>query len=233
MYKFFLLAAVVTMVAARPQDGHGHDQHHGHGHAISSQSIVLHHTQEIKHPIYHEEHHEEQYHHEGHQQEQQQDSHHHEEHHDQHHYDGHHHEQYHHDGHHYEQIHHDDHHHEEQHHEEQHHGEHHHEEHHGHASSSQSIKQYHGKATEKHVEYYAHPKYEFAYKVVDPHTGDKKSQHEARDGDVVKGVYSLHQPDGSVRIVKYHSDKKAGFNANVHYEGHAIHIVPEHHHHHH
>ncbi|XP_035429168.2 uncharacterized histidine-rich protein DDB_G0274557-like [Spodoptera frugiperda] len=169
------------MAAARPQDGHGHDQHHGHGHAISSQSIVLHHTQEIKHPIHHEEHHEEQYH---------------------------------------------------QHHEEQHHGEHHHEEHHGHASSSQSLKQYHGKATEKHVEYYAHPKYEFAYKVVDPHTGDKKSQHESRDGDVVKGVYSLHQPDGSVRIVKYHSDKKAGFNANVHYEGHAIHIVPEHHHHH-
>ncbi|XP_022816256.1 cuticle protein 18.6-like [Spodoptera litura] len=107
-----------------------------------------------------------------------------------------------------------------------------HHEHHQHASSSQSIKQYHGKATEKHVEYYSHPKYEFAYKVVDPHTGDKKSQHESRDGHVVKGVYSLHQPDGSVRIVEYHADKKTGFNANVKYEGHAVHIVPEHHHHH-
>ncbi|KAH9645299.1 hypothetical protein HF086_000462 [Spodoptera exigua] len=103
---------------------------------------------------------------------------------------------------------------------------------HHHASSSQSIKQYHGKATEKHVEYYAHPKYEFAYKVVDPHTGDKKSQHEFRDGDVVKGVYSLHQPDGTIRIVEYHADKKTGFNANVKYEGHAVHIVPEHYNHH-
>ncbi|TKX27823.1 cuticular protein RR-2 [Spodoptera litura] len=86
----------------------------------------------------------------------------------------------------------------------------HHHEHHHHASSSQSIKQYHGKATEKHVEYYSHPKYEFAYKVEDPHTGDKKSQHESRDGDVVKGVYSLHEPDGTVRIVEYHADKKTG-----------------------
>ncbi|CAH0700075.1 unnamed protein product [Spodoptera exigua] len=102
--------------------------------------------------------------------------------------------------------------------------------HHSHASSSQSIKQHHGKATEKHVEYYSHPKYEFAYKVEDPHTGDKKYQHEARDGDVVKGVYSLHEPDGTVRIVEYHADKKTGFNANVRREGHAKHIVPEHHH---
>uniref|UniRef100_A0A2H1WWL0 SFRICE_033012 n=1 Tax=Spodoptera frugiperda TaxID=7108 RepID=A0A2H1WWL0_SPOFR len=78
----------------------------------------------------------------------------------------------------------------------------------------------------------SHPKYEFAYKVEDPHTGDKKSQHEARDGDVVKGVYSLHEPDGTVRIVEYHADKKTGFNANVKREGHAQHIVPEHHHHH-
>ncbi|CAH0700088.1 unnamed protein product [Spodoptera exigua] len=106
-----------------------------------------------------------------------------------------------------------------------------HHEHH-HASSSQSIKQYHGKATEKHVEYYSHPKYEFAYEVKDPHTGDHKSQHEARDGDVVKGVYSLHEPDGTVRIVEYHADKKTGFNANVKFIGHAKHIVPEHHSHH-
>ncbi|XP_050557647.1 uncharacterized histidine-rich protein DDB_G0274557-like [Spodoptera frugiperda] len=174
MYKVLLLAAVVATVAARPQQGH--DQHHGHGHAISSQSIVLHHTHETKHPVHHVEHHEEQ--------------------------------------------------------EEQHHEEHHHEEHHGHASSSQSIKQHHGHGTEKHVVYYSHPKYEFAYKVEDPHTGDKKSQHESRDGDVVKGVYSLHEPDGTVRIVEYHADKKTGFNANVKFVGHAKHIVPEHHHHH-
>ncbi|XP_049703332.2 histidine-rich glycoprotein-like [Helicoverpa armigera] len=165
-HHVILVAAVIAVVSARPQ--HGHDYHHGHGHAVSSQSIVLHQTHESKHePVHHEEHHEEQH---------------------------------------------------EQHQEEHHHG--HHEEHHGHASSSQSIKQHHGKATEKHVEYYSHPKYEFAYKVVDPHTGDKKSQHESRDDHVVKGVYSLHQPDGTVRIVEYHADKKTGFNANVKIEVH-------------
>ncbi|XP_050557643.1 uncharacterized histidine-rich protein DDB_G0274557-like [Spodoptera frugiperda] len=175
--KVVLIATALAAVTARPQEGHDH--HHGHGHAVSSQSIVLHHSHKHE-PAHHEEHHKKA----------------HEEHHKKH-------------------------------------EEHHHKEHHGHASSSQSIKQHHGKATEKHVEYYSHPKYEFAYKVEDPHTGDKKSQHESRDGDVVKGVYSLHEPDGTVRIVEYHADKKTGFNANVKLEGHAKHIVPEHHHHHH
>lgn len=36
-----------------------------------------------------------------------------------------------------------------------------------------------------------HPKYSFNYGVADHHTGDIKSQHETRDGEVVKGVYSL------------------------------------------
>ncbi|XP_022815957.1 cuticle protein 7-like [Spodoptera litura] len=131
--KAVLVITLFAVAIARPQ---GHDQHHGHSHAISSQSVVLHHTHETKHPVHHEEHHE------------------------------------------------------------------------------------------------AHPKYEFTYKVEDPHTGDKKSQHESRDGDVVKGMYSLHEPDGTVRIVEYHADKKTGFNANVKREGHAKHIVPKHHHHH-
>lgn len=37
----------------------------------------------------------------------------------------------------------------------------------------------------------APPKYAFKYGVNDYHTGDVKSQHETRDGDVVKGQYSL------------------------------------------
>lgn len=56
----------------------------------------------------------------------------------------------------------------------------------------------------------AHPKYDFKYEVKDPHTHDQKSQHEERDGHVVKGYYSLHEPDGSERHVHYHSDKKTG-----------------------
>ncbi|XP_061710162.1 cuticle protein 19-like [Cydia pomonella] len=103
---------------------------------------------------------------------------------------------------------------------------------HHHAVSSQHIQRHDvpGKAPEGHHDYYAHPKYEFEYKVEDPHTGDKKSQHESRDGDVVKGYYSLHEADGTVRIVHYTADKKTGFNAVVTHEGHAKHIVPSHHH---
>lgn len=56
----------------------------------------------------------------------------------------------------------------------------------------------------------AYPKYNYEYKVEDPHTGDSKFQHEYRDGDVVKGVYSVQEPDGSVRIVEYSSDKDSG-----------------------
>lgn len=33
-----------------------------------------------------------------------------------------------------------------------------------------------------------HPKYAFNYGVADHSTGDIKSQHEVRDGDVVKGM---------------------------------------------
>ncbi|XP_049866435.1 cuticle protein-like [Pectinophora gossypiella] len=85
---------------------------------------------------------------------------------------------------------------------------------------------------EHHEEHHSHPKYEFAYSVEDKHTGDIKSQHESRDGHLVKGEYSLHQPDGSVRTVKYTADKHSGFNADVHYSGHSQHIEPQHHHHH-
>ncbi|KPJ09772.1 Cuticle protein 8 [Papilio machaon] len=92
---------------------------------------------------------------------------------------------------------------------------HHHEVHHGH---------------DHHHDYYTHPKYEFEYKIEDHHTGDIKSQHEHRDGDVVKGGYSLHQPDGSVRHVEYHGDDHSGFHADVKHSTH--HIVPHHHHHH-
>lgn len=65
----------------------------------------------------------------------------------------------------------------------------------------------------------APPKYEFKYGVADPKTGDKKSQYETRDGDAVKGEYSLVEPDGTIRIVKYYADKKTGFNAEVIKEG--------------
>ena len=60
-----------------------------------------------------------------------------------------------------------------------------------------------------------HPRYAFEYGVNDPHTGDAKEQREQRDGDVVKGQYSVVEPDGSVRTVDYVADWETGFHATV------------------
>ncbi|CAF4898542.1 unnamed protein product [Pieris macdunnoughi] len=83
---------------------------------------------------------------------------------------------------------------------------------------------YHGHGHQ--IDYHTHPKYEFDYKVVDHHTGDIKSQQEHRDGDVVRGAYALHQPNGLERIVNYYSDDHSGFHADVKYGTH--HVVPHH-----
>ncbi|KAG5872995.1 hypothetical protein JTB14_023111 [Gonioctena quinquepunctata] len=60
--------------------------------------------------------------------------------------------------------------------------------------------------------------YDFGYSVNDPHTGDSKSQHESRNGDVVHGSYSLIESDGTKRTVEYTADDHNGFNAVVHKE---------------
>jgi hypothetical protein len=75
----------------------------------------------------------------------------------------------------------------------------------------------------------SYPKYSFNYGVNDPHTGDIKHQYEERDGDVVKGEYSLVEPDGSVRIVEYTADDHNGFNAVVKKIGPSYHPSPVHH----
>ncbi|XP_045534293.1 cuticle protein 19 [Papilio machaon] len=75
---------------------------------------------------------------------------------------------------------------------------------------------HHHISEDEHVDYYAYPKYEFKYGVNDFHTGDIKTHHESRDGDVVKGQYTVVEPDGSIRTVDYTADKHNGFNAVVH-----------------
>ncbi|XP_046399149.1 larval cuticle protein A3A-like [Ischnura elegans] len=67
-----------------------------------------------------------------------------------------------------------------------------------------------------------HPQYSYSYDIQDALTGDSKSQHESRDGDVVQGSYSLVEADGTRRIVDYTADPVNGFNAVVHKEGAAI-----------
>lgn len=68
--------------------------------------------------------------------------------------------------------------------------------------------------------------------VNDPLTGDNKHQKEERDGDVVRGEYSLVEPDGNVRrgmsnnifiinnaifvlSVQYYADWQSGFNVKI------------------
>ncbi|KAJ8708551.1 hypothetical protein PYW08_009933 [Mythimna loreyi] len=78
----------------------------------------------------------------------------------------------------------------------------------------QSLDDHHGEDYE--LDYHAHPKYSFDYSVKDPHTGDQKEHWETRDGDKVKGTYTLVETDGTKRVVEYEADDKNGFNAVVH-----------------
>ncbi|XP_044728706.1 cuticle protein 19-like [Chrysoperla carnea] len=71
--------------------------------------------------------------------------------------------------------------------------------------------------------------YEYSYGVNDPSTGDIKEASETGDGasGVVQGHYSLVEPDGSVRTVRYTADRINGFNAEVTHSGKAaIHAAP-------
>lgn len=57
--------------------------------------------------------------------------------------------------------------------------------------------------------------YKYSYDIQDPTTGDSKSQHEVRQGDVVTGAYTVVGPDGTKRTVEYTADAKHGFKAVV------------------
>ncbi|KAH8411193.1 hypothetical protein KR222_010464, partial [Zaprionus bogoriensis] len=74
---------------------------------------------------------------------------------------------------------------------------------------------------------FEHPEYAFSYGVKDLHTGDVKSQWESRDGNGVKGHYSILEPDGSIRTVHYTADAKKGFNAIVKTVGANSHPITE------
>lgn len=65
------------------------------------------------------------------------------------------------------------------------------------------------------TEFDPNPQYTYAYDVQDSITGDSKNQFETRDGDIVRGRYSLIEADGTRRIVDYTADPVNGFNAVV------------------
>jgi hypothetical protein len=61
----------------------------------------------------------------------------------------------------------------------------------------------------------AKPDYTFSYGVEDPLTGNSQNHKETRDGDVVKGQYTVLEPDGTTRTVTYTADPQNGFQATV------------------
>lgn len=69
--------------------------------------------------------------------------------------------------------------------------------------------------------------YRFSYDVQDPVTGDTKTHQEHRDGDVVRGSYTLIDPDGMKRTVTYTADAINGFKAVVQREPVADYVPPK------
>ncbi|CAH2054507.1 unnamed protein product, partial [Iphiclides podalirius] len=57
-----------------------------------------------------------------------------------------------------------------------------------------------------------------AMRVRRPSGGDAKNLHEVRQGGIVRGSYSLIDPDGTRRTVKYTAGPRIGFKAVVHNE---------------
>lgn len=68
---------------------------------------------------------------------------------------------------------------------------------------------------QRQPEIYPPASYSFNYAVNDENTGDIKDHSETRDGYVVRGSYSLIDPDGFKRTVTYTADNIHGFNAVV------------------
>ncbi|XP_075970252.1 cuticular protein 66D isoform X6 [Anticarsia gemmatalis] len=64
-------------------------------------------------------------------------------------------------------------------------------------------------------EYDPHPSYQFGFDVNDDQYTNYQNRKEQRDGDVIKGSYSVVDSDGFVRTVTYTADPKEGFKAEV------------------
>ncbi|XP_023174011.1 transcription elongation factor SPT5 [Drosophila hydei] len=66
-----------------------------------------------------------------------------------------------------------------------------------------------------HSDYVARPEYSFAYGIEDGEARVLQNRKETRNGDEVRGVYSVVDPDGTLRVVKYTADDTNGFQAEV------------------
>ncbi|KAL0840629.1 hypothetical protein ABMA28_015828 [Loxostege sticticalis] len=64
-------------------------------------------------------------------------------------------------------------------------------------------------------DYDPHPSYQFGFDVNDDQYTNYQNRKEQRDGDVIKGSYSVVDSDGFIRTVTYTADPKEGFRAEV------------------
>ncbi|XP_055628601.1 uncharacterized protein LOC129770038 [Toxorhynchites rutilus septentrionalis] len=69
------------------------------------------------------------------------------------------------------------------------------------------------------IDYVAKPDYHFEYGVEDPKSKVSQSRKEHRHEDELHGEYSVQQPDGKLRVVKYSANKHTGFHAEVLIDG--------------
>ncbi|XP_071442891.1 cuticle protein 7-like [Hetaerina americana] len=75
-------------------------------------------------------------------------------------------------------------------------------------------------------EFDPNPTYNFSYDVSDAETGDTKTQSESLENGVVKGSYTVVDPDGVKRTVEYTADAVNGFNAVVNMEPSNVPVKP-------
>lgn len=59
------------------------------------------------------------------------------------------------------------------------------------------------------------PSYQFGFDVKDEEFTNYQNRKEQRDGNVIKGSYSVVDSDGFIRTVTYTADPKEGFKAEV------------------
>ncbi|XP_052861101.1 activating signal cointegrator 1 complex subunit 2 homolog [Anopheles cruzii] len=68
---------------------------------------------------------------------------------------------------------------------------------------------------EDQEDYDPNPSYQFGFDVKDDEFTNYQNRKETRDGNVIKGSYSVVDSDGFIRTVTYTADPKEGFKAEV------------------
>ncbi|CAH2269099.1 cuticle protein 19.8 [Pararge aegeria] len=79
----------------------------------------------------------------------------------------------------------------------------------------QPQQQYRPQPQREPEDYDPHPSYQFGFDVSDDQFTNYQNRKEQRDGDVIKGSYSVVDSDGFIRTVTYTADPKEGFKAEV------------------